>query len=94
MPVEALRREHVLSNASFVMAERNRLAERLLAFRVKHNFARRVVAGLIGCSQSNIKCIEAMTSSPSFALTVAVNRLLELTPNTVRRLLREKGIDP
>lgn len=94
MPVEAPRKEHVLADAAFVMAERKKLADRLQAFRDENNFSRRVVAGLIGCSQSNIKCIEAMTSAPSFALAAAINRLLELTPNTVRRLMKEKGIEP
>lgn len=94
MPVEAVRKEHTIAEKPYVMAERKKLAERLLAFRVEHNIARRVVADLVGCSQSNIKWIEDCKSAPSFSLALALNRLLSLTPNSVRRLMREANIKP
>lgn len=94
MPVEAPRKEHNIADKPFVLAERRKLSERLLAFRVEHNIARRVVADLVGCSQSNIKWIEDCKSAPSFSLALALNRLIELTPNSVKRLMREKDIKP
>ncbi len=88
------RKEHLLGQSQHVKQERHLLAERLIAFRSEHNIARRVVASLIGCSQSNIKCIECEESDPSFALLKTIEKLLALKPHTVRRLMKEKGIEP
>ncbi len=88
------RKEHLLADTKHVRNERHLLAGRLLAFRLEHNIARRVVASLIGCSQSNIKCIECEESDPSFALLKTIEKMLALKPHTVRRLMKERGIEP
>ncbi len=88
------RKEHLLGQSQHVKQERHLLAHRLIAFRSEHNIARRVVASLIGCSQSNIKCIECEESDPSFALLKTIEKMLALKPHTVRRLMKTRGIKP
>jgi len=88
----ASRKEHVLADSAHVRQERHKLAVRLLSFRAEHKIPRRVVASLIGCSQSNIKCIEAESNSPSYALALTLEKLLALKAHSVRRLIAEMEI--
>lgn len=86
------RKEHLLADSEHVKKKRHELAVRLLTFRTEHKIPRRVVASLIGCSQSNIKCIEAESNSPSYALALTLEKLLALKPHSVRRLIAEMEI--
>lgn len=96
MPVEAppskSRKEHQLADSAQVKRERHELAVRLLMFRGEHKLPRRVVAALVGCSPSNIACIETEESAPSYALAVTLEKLMALKAHSVRRLVKEMNL--
>lgn len=95
MPVEtAPRKEHLLARSTVVVAARQKLADRLTAFRFKHDLSRRVMGDLVGCSQWNIRCIEEQSSDPSFSVLHALNAILSLNSKGVKKLIKQKGIVP
>lgn len=90
----AARKEHLLARSPQVVAARKALAERLLAFRERHDASRRVIAELVGCSQSNIRCIEELSSDPSFAVLHTLESLLKLSGPALKKLMADKGVVP